>query len=230
MFALKGWFPSMGPCFLKLKFPLAIALTLLAVLVFAAPKASADSINLTSNNLGIPGSIGTVSLTQSGVNQVTVSITMNPGFTIKLQGGDVFFNSSLGLNASNISGITVVAGGNTYTGLMDKMQFDKNASTFGKFGDRLLNFKNGPNGITSADKLTFVITAPGLTVASLETANSQGLLFAIHFCDVSGTNCGTNTGFAAGGTISTVPEPGSMTLLGTGLVGIAGMVRRRLKR
>jgi hypothetical protein len=34
---------------------------------------------------------------------------------------------------------------------------------------------------------------------------------------------------ASGDTFVVVPEPGTMGLLGTGLVGIAGLVRRKLK-
>jgi len=44
----------------------------------------AVSFNLTANNLGISGSIGNVTVTDTGANQVTVTLTMNAGFSIKL--------------------------------------------------------------------------------------------------------------------------------------------------
>jgi hypothetical protein len=64
------------------------------------PSASATScpgFNLSDNNLGLSGSVGCVTLSNSGPNQVTVTITMNAGFSIKLNGGDVAFNGPSGL-------------------------------------------------------------------------------------------------------------------------------------
>ena len=203
----------------------------LAVLVIAglsvawAPSASASSVsfNLTANNLAISGSVGTVTVTDTGVNQVTVSLTMNAGFSIKLQGGDIAFNGPSGLTVGSVSGLTAFSGANTFTGLSFKQFFaPKNMSQFGTFAFDYANIKGSPNGVVSADSLTFVLTAPGLSA-------SQFTGVTIHFCTASGTNCGPQTGFASSGPATVVPEPGTMTLLGSSLIGLLGLVRRRIR-
>lgn len=202
-------------------------LTLLAIGTFAficVPSVLADSItfDLTSNNLGISGSVGTVTIKDTGVNQVTVLISMNPGFSLKLPGGDVALSGPSGLNAGSVSGVTAFSGANIFSGLNFKHFFnEKNISQFGVFTVDYANVEGAPHGVVSADSLKFVLSGTDLTA-------SQVTGLAIHFCTASGTNCGPRTGFATTGPPAAVPEPGTLSLLGIGLIGMAGIVRRRI--
>ena len=203
---------------------IAVPILCIAAALAMVPMASANSItfNLSSNNLGISGSIGTVTIANAGSNQVDVTISMNAGFSVKLNGGDIAFNGPSDLSLSSVSNLAAsLTGGGSFSGLhFQQFRTSQNMSIFGTFAFDFANVKGQGGGVVSADKVTFTLTAPGLSA-------SQFTGVVLHFCTESGSNCGPDTGFA-GSESTVVPEPGSLGLMGTGLVGLGGLIRRRL--
>jgi hypothetical protein len=81
-------------------------LFLALLLAIAVPFATADTIQLSNNNLGILGNIGTVTVVTSG-GGVQVTLTANSGFSFKLEGGDILFNTTATLTAGSISNLLI---------------------------------------------------------------------------------------------------------------------------
>jgi hypothetical protein len=208
----------MSAVFLRKLLPGIATTTLLLAL---ASYASATSFTLQNTNLSGVSNVGSVSIVDSGTDQVTVTITMNAGFSIKLNGGTVAFNGPTGLTAASVGGLTAMSGANTYANLtFQGFKTSQNVSQFGTFAFDFSNIKGAPGGVVSADSLTFTLSALGLTA-------SQFTGVAVHFCTASGTDCGPLTGFASNGTPTAVPEAGTISMVGTGLILLGNFVRRR---
>ncbi|HEY6247985.1 MAG TPA: PEP-CTERM sorting domain-containing protein [Pyrinomonadaceae bacterium] len=201
---------------------LVLSLAMFAFIAFTSSVARADQVVINTPNSGLsatPGPYATVTYVLNGSN-IDVTVTMFPGFqAFGLGGGNngIFgFNivgSTAGLNITNMVGVNSFAPAG---GQMDG---------FGNF-DVTLGCCN-PSGAVNSFSFTVSRTGGFSSASDLFEANANGAHFAIH---IAPTN-GNPTGFAAdGGSNNEVPEPTTMLLLGSGLIGTAAGLRKRFRK
>ncbi len=184
------------------------------LLTLGAPAAWADTIS---------GTDFTATLTQNGSN-VDVVVTASAGNSLKTgNGSDVFFDFSV--TAAQITNLA--ADGGTYTGLTFTFATNQTIDSLGTFGSDIQHISGGnmPSNVSSVASYSFTVT--GVTLAQLETQNTDGNSWGTHICTAPETGCATFTFFSAGPQ-GQVPEPASMGLLGTALLGAYALLRRKL--
>src|SRR5215831_3713211 len=221
----------------------AVALAAGAGLMLGAPDvARADTFDLTSchisgstcqgGSIASPG-FGSVTLTQAGANvNFSVSLINGNRFVETGAGGGELFLFNDSIAASTITTIasspTTPAGGlSGFTNLAPVMA-DGTGTFTASVECTVASDCNGGSAPTMTS-LTFTVT--NATLAQLETANANGNLFVADIlCGSAQTGCGGLTGPVDVSTPPAVPEPVSMLLFGTGLVAIAGILRRKMRK
>ena len=192
-----------------------LKLSILALFILTAltmvPAASATTVDLVNGTTVV----GTADITTSGGN-TTVSITMNSGFAILIDGGDIGLVGDV-TASTTLSDFSSTPSANGITADLKESGKGKLNTNIGGFTFSGIFKTKDTGGQTFVTSLSF-------TVNGSTDITGLGLHACLNFSDGS---CVGSTGFVASSTVPAVPELGTLGLLGTGLVGIAGLVRRR---
>jgi hypothetical protein len=208
-----------------------ISFALVVMTVLTASPASATSITyfLNQSGTGPVGTAGTITLDDAGADSVDILVTLNEGYGfVKTGAGDALAFNILGDPVITIDGITA--------GFAIGPEHE-DESPFGTFHYSVSCTTGCGNGGSQPNlgPLSFDVHLTGITVDSF-IANSDGYYFASDVIGPGADGVPLTGNVAANGLVITktdvtpVPEPTSLVLLGSGLIGSVYKWRRKRRQ